>query len=155
VDRRFKGHVQALDKSFRRLRNTRAVKVSRLPTDRPTPGLPVLRRRKSSPRRTERQGTAETRPPPLAVERQTQQRIFRPSARLRKGGCEHADAPSGSIRADLERDPRSARALADAKLRIKPTDVRHAEERHPVRQALLEIYVATALRTPYNDFDTH
>jgi hypothetical protein len=34
-------------------------------------------------------------------------------------------------------------------------DIRNVDEDDPVSQALLEIYVATALGTPYNDFDTH
>jgi hypothetical protein len=34
-------------------------------------------------------------------------------------------------------------------------EIRFVEETHPVRQALLEIYVATVLETPYNDFDNH
>jgi len=29
------------------------------------------------------------------------------------------------------------------------------EETDPTRQALLEIYAATVLKTPFNDFDTH
>ena len=33
--------------------------------------------------------------------------------------------------------------------------IRFVEENDPVRQALLEIYAAVALKTPYNDFDTH
>ncbi len=33
--------------------------------------------------------------------------------------------------------------------------VRYVEERDPLRQALLEIYVALVLKTPYNDFNTH
>ena len=33
--------------------------------------------------------------------------------------------------------------------------IRFVEETDPVRQALLEIYVATVLETPYNDFDNH
>jgi hypothetical protein len=34
-------------------------------------------------------------------------------------------------------------------------DIRFIEESDPVRQALLEIYVASALQTPFNDFDNH
>jgi hypothetical protein len=34
-------------------------------------------------------------------------------------------------------------------------DIRFVEEPDLVRQALLEIYVATALSTPYNDFENH
>jgi hypothetical protein len=32
--------------------------------------------------------------------------------------------------------------------------VRDVEERYPLRQALLEIYVAVVLKTPYNDFNS-
>jgi hypothetical protein len=32
---------------------------------------------------------------------------------------------------------------------------RYVEEPNPTRQALLEMYCAIALGTPYNDFDTH
>ncbi len=34
-------------------------------------------------------------------------------------------------------------------------DIRYVEETDPIKQALLEIYTATALRTPYNDFENH
>ena len=34
-------------------------------------------------------------------------------------------------------------------------EVRFVEERDSLRQALLEIYAAVALRTPYNYFDNH
>jgi hypothetical protein len=34
-------------------------------------------------------------------------------------------------------------------------DVRYVEVTDALRQALLEIYVAIALQTSYNDFDTH
>jgi hypothetical protein len=34
-------------------------------------------------------------------------------------------------------------------------NLRFVEENDPVRQALLEIYVAVTLNTPYNDFDNH
>lgn len=39
--------------------------------------------------------------------------------------------------------------------RIRRMHVRYVEESDPVKQALLEIYVATVLKTRYNDFDTH
>ena len=34
-------------------------------------------------------------------------------------------------------------------------NVRYVHEKDPVRQALLEIYVAVATEAKYNDFDTH
>jgi GIY-YIG catalytic domain len=58
-------------------------------------------------------------------------------------------------RADLMKDPVFLQAFDNAKERIRAMEVRFVEETHPVRQCLLEIYVAVALATPYNDFDTH
>jgi hypothetical protein len=46
-------------------------------------------------------------------------------------------------------------AFTRAKARIAEMDLRFVEEADPICQALLEIYVAIALKTPYNDFDTH
>jgi hypothetical protein len=46
-------------------------------------------------------------------------------------------------------------AFVAAKARIANMDIRFVEESDPVRQAILEIYVAIVLRTPYNDFDNH
>jgi hypothetical protein len=34
-------------------------------------------------------------------------------------------------------------------------DLRFVEEADPTRQALLEIYAATVLETPFNDFENH
>jgi hypothetical protein len=34
-------------------------------------------------------------------------------------------------------------------------DIRFVEEADPLRQTLLEVYVAVALQTPHNGFDTH
>lgn len=46
-------------------------------------------------------------------------------------------------------------AFLEAKARIAEMDIRYVEEDEPVSQALLEIYVATVLGTPFNDFDNH
>lgn len=42
-----------------------------------------------------------------------------------------------------------------AKARLAAMQIRYVEETDQVRQALLEIYCAVALKTPYNDFGTH
>lgn len=34
-------------------------------------------------------------------------------------------------------------------------DIRYVEEIDPVKQTLLEVYVATVLDTRYNDFENH
>jgi hypothetical protein len=61
--------------------------------------------------------------------------------------------PSGSRR-ELAADPVFAAAFAAAKQRVRAMEIRFVEETDPTRQALLEIYVALALETRYNDFDT-
>jgi predicted GIY-YIG superfamily endonuclease len=53
------------------------------------------------------------------------------------------------------REPKFKAAFDNAKERIRNMEVRFVEEIDPVKQALLEIYVATVLETPFNDFDTH
>ncbi len=39
--------------------------------------------------------------------------------------------------------------------RIRSLDLRFVAEREPTQQALLEIYAATVLETPFNDFANH
>jgi hypothetical protein len=46
-------------------------------------------------------------------------------------------------------------AYEDAKLRIRKMEVRYVSEPDPLRQALLEIYVAVVTGAKHNDFDTH
>lgn len=58
-------------------------------------------------------------------------------------------------RAALMRDPDFCAAFDVAKARIRKMDIRFIAEPDPIRQAVLEIYVAVVLETPYNDFDTH
>ncbi len=58
-------------------------------------------------------------------------------------------------RADLMENPQFDLAFGSAKTRIRAMELRFVEESNPIRQAVLEIYVAVSLQTPYNDFDTH
>ncbi len=57
-------------------------------------------------------------------------------------------------RKDLMNDPHFVAAFKAAKQRISNMEVRVVLEEDAVRQALLEIYVAVVLQTPYNDFNT-
>jgi hypothetical protein len=61
---------------------------------------------------------------------------------------------SGS-RLSLQNDELFRKEFDSAKLRVSHMDIRFIEETDSVRQALLEIYVATVLKTPYNDFHNH
>lgn len=58
-------------------------------------------------------------------------------------------------RDDLLRNPAFEQAFREAKDRIRKMQLRFVEEPHPVRQCLLEVYVATAVEARYNDFDSH
>jgi len=62
---------------------------------------------------------------------------------------------TGGTRRELMLDPAFVAAFDVAKDRVRNMEARFIEEEDPVRQALLEVYVAVVLATPYNDFDTH
>jgi hypothetical protein len=61
--------------------------------------------------------------------------------------------PEGSRKALLA-DPTFNAEYERARTRIRRMNVRYVHEPDPVRQALLEIYVAIATEAKYNDFDT-
>jgi hypothetical protein len=69
-------------------------------------------------------------------------------------GCPATYSSKGSRR-DLLSKLSFRRAYKKAKQRIRKMDVRFVEEADPLRQALLEIYVAVAVGAKHNDFDTH
>ena len=75
-------------------------------------------------------------------------------ARETTGRLTAAYTTEGS-RMALSSDGEFAAAFVEAKRRIREMQVRYVEERDPLRQALLESYVAVVLKTPYNDFNTH
>jgi hypothetical protein len=58
-------------------------------------------------------------------------------------------------RTGLMQNPVFAAAFIEAKERIRRMEYRYVEEPEQNRQALLEIYCAIVLSTPYNDFKTH
>ena len=75
-------------------------------------------------------------------------------ARRETGRIQASYNTSGSRR-ELETDPVFGPAFGRAKARIRSMDLRFVEETDPTRQALLEIYAATVLETPFNDFKNH
>jgi hypothetical protein len=58
-------------------------------------------------------------------------------------------------RLDLLNDPCFRKAFDAARSRIRRMDVQFMEEDNPIKQALLELYVAIELKAEYNEFDTH
>lgn len=75
-------------------------------------------------------------------------------ARQNSGRTKATYTSKGS-RADLCNDEVFAPMFHDAKCQVANMDVRYVEETDPVKQTLLEVYVATVLDTPYNDFENH
>ncbi len=66
-----------------------------------------------------------------------------------------AYAQGAGSRKALVEDPTFRAAFVAAKERVTRMNFRWVEEADPVRQCLLEVYVAVVLGTPYNDFDNH
>lgn len=75
-------------------------------------------------------------------------------ARTETGKTVASYSQTGS-RTALLADPHFAEAFLRAKARIRNMELRYVEEKDPLRQALLEIYVAVVSQTPHNDFETH
>lgn len=72
-----------------------------------------------------------------------------------KTGRLDATYRTADSRASLLKEPSFLAEFKLAKNRIGEMDVRFVEETHPVRQCLLEVYVATVVKARYNDFDSH
>ncbi len=90
---------------------------------------------------------------PLAT---PEQAAFAARIALKETGREKASyKPGKDSRAGLKTDAKFMRAFEAAKKRIRAMEYRYVEEADQNRQALLEIYCAVALSTPYNDFGTH
>ncbi|MFZ0694914.1 MAG: hypothetical protein WAN51_12345 [Alphaproteobacteria bacterium] len=75
-------------------------------------------------------------------------------AREQTGQVKAAYKTEGS-RGCLVQQPGFERAFTEAKAPIREMDYRYVAEDDQTRQALLEIYCAVVLGTPYNDFGTH
>lgn len=74
--------------------------------------------------------------------------------RLQTGNSGPTYTTLGS-RQELVKDAVFGQTFTSCKATIRGFDLRFVEEHDPTRQALLEIYVATVLETPFNDFDNH
>lgn len=78
---------------------------------------------------------------------------FRLARELR--GVLKATYKAEGSRATLIQDAAFAEAFVYSKTRLRAMTIRVVEESNPLRQALLEMYVAIALDAKYNDFDNH
>ena len=75
-------------------------------------------------------------------------------ARIQTDKVQPSYKPQGS-RTDLLRNREFRGAFDSARQKIRHLDIRYVEEADPVRQALLEIYIALASGAEHNSFDNH
>lgn len=152
---KFSALVESLDPSFQRLISMPPVTATSLPLGMPTRGIYLfsdgdknlyvgrsnnIRRRIGLHCRPGSQHNQAT-------------FAFR-MARLQTGCTEAAYTATGS-RSALIKDAEFGSVFATSKARIRQFNLRFVEEEDATRQALLEIYVATVLETPFNDFENH
>lgn len=155
MDARFAEAVASLHPSFERLLAMSPVTCSTLPTTMPTSGIYLISengkhlyvgRSRNIRRRLGRHSR------PGATHRMA---AFAFKLAREATGQLRATYRSEGSRSALMTDTAFQTAFTEAKARIRQMQVRFVEEPNPVRQAILEVYVAVALKTQYNDFDTH
>lgn len=150
----FRQHVESLPAALDRLLAAPAFKCMDLPKGMPARGVYVFCERKRSlyvGRSNRLRKRIRNHGNPAATYKQAAFALK--LARLTTG--KKATYTTKGSRAQLMKDPLFVGAFVAAKARIARMSVRFVEETDPVRQCLLEVYVATALGTPYNDFDNH
>ncbi|MGD0999123.1 MAG: GIY-YIG nuclease family protein [Candidatus Brocadiia bacterium] len=154
MNERFRECVEGLDASYRRLIEMRPAKVCNLPDDVPQHGVYLfsengkhlyvgrsknIRNRLQVHCRPSSRHNAATFAFLLASKE-----TGRPAVTYKtKGG-----------RKELEGTEPFKSAFVKAKEKVRQMDVRFIEEPDSVKQALLEIYIAVSLNTPFNDFKT-
>jgi hypothetical protein len=149
--------VESLHPLFERLKQMPPVTIATLPKDAPSQciylfseagrHLYVGRTRRQSLRQRLRQHSGNS--------AQHNQAVFAFKLAREATGRREPGYTADNSRKTLAGDPGFKQACAEAKVRIRKIELRYVEEADPLRQTLLEIYVAVLLKTPYNDFDTH
>lgn len=157
MDERFIAHVESLRPSFQRLIAMTPVTYSTLPRQMPKRGIYLFSENERhlyigrSNHIRKRLGR-HCRPSAHANMASFAFQLAREATNRRVASYQRG---SGGTRKELMADPVFAKAFAGAKTGIRTLQIRFVEEADPTRQALLEIYAAVVLGTPYNDFDTH
>ncbi len=155
MDKRFADVISSLDPSLRKLLAMSPVTTTTLPREMPKAGIYLFsegERHLYVGRSNNICGRLKRHSTPGATHRMAAF-AFR-LAREATGKVKATYTTKGS-RAELMKDEKFRKAFNDAKARIRKMDVRFVEEANPVRQAILELYVAVVLPTDYNDFDNH
>jgi hypothetical protein len=153
----FQRYIESLHPALERLLEMPAVHIEALPTSMPSQGIYLFSEgdRHLYVGRNWKQKLSKRLQQHSATWAQHNQAVFAFKLAREVTGQTKATYIKGQSRRDLCDDPNFAASFSDAKKRIRRMDLRFVEEADPLRQTLLEIYVALALSTPYNDFDTH
>lgn len=151
----FQSLLETLEPKFRTLMAMRPVRYSNLPRDIPTRGIYLFSEGDhhlyvGRTNRIRQRLAGHCRPSSTHFSATFAFRV----AREETGHLKATYSQSGS-RPELVKDTVFGPAFERAKARVSAMDLRLVEETEPMRQALLEIYVAVTLKTPYNDFDNH
>ena len=153
MDNRFKELIDNLHAKFEALSRMEPVTVDTVPADTPKGGIYLFSegyhhlyagrtKRSIRDRLKDHVSTAEDCPFAWHLAREAT-------------GKKVASYKSEGSRKHLLSQPSFKKAYEDAKLRIRKMRVRYVGEPDPLRQALLEIYVAVVTKSRFNDFDTH
>jgi predicted GIY-YIG superfamily endonuclease len=156
MDTEFLAHVAALKPKLDSLLAMPSVKPSQLPKAMPKAGVYVLSEAGQFlyvGRSNDIRGRIGRHCRPGATHRMAAF-AFR-LARHATGRLEATYKGGEGSRAALVLEPGFAAAFLEAKARIREMELRYVEEADPVRQALLEVYVALAVKAKHNDFDNH
>jgi len=147
----FRAHVESLHPSFEKLLSMSPVRVCDLPKAMPTHGIYLF----SEGDKHWYVGRTNRLPKRLAEHcRKSSSHNSAPFAFLLAREDTEKHQIKGQ-RKQLEAHEIFGPAFVAAKNRVSNMDVRYVEEPNPLRQALLEMYVAIALETKYNSFENH
>lgn len=156
MDKTFSDHVDSLRPKFERLVAMGPVSPCAVPRDAPKAGIYLLSEKACNlyvGRSNDIRGRIGRHCLPGATERMAAF-AFR-LAREATGNTLATYKTGDGSRKGLMANSVFRAAFEASKARIRGMDLRYVEEPDPVRQTLLEVYVAVVLRTPYNDFNNH
>lgn len=152
----FQTHIDALQPKLQELLAMPAVKPTQLPRQMPKAGVYLLSEAGEFlyvGRSNDIKGRIGRHSRPGATHRMAAF-AFR-LARHATGQLVPSYKKGAGSREALMSDPLFLMAFEAAKARICAMDLQYVEEIDPVRQCLLEVYVAVVLKAKHNDFDNH
>ena len=156
MDETFRAYVESLRPKLERLLAMPPVKPTCLPSQMPKAGVYVFSeagRHLYVGRSNDIRGRIGRHSRPGATHRMAAF-AFR-LAREATGNLRASYKKGEGSRAGLMENLTFVDAFTSAKARICRMDLRYVEETDPVRQTLLEVYVAVVLEARYNDFYNH